>query len=312
LNEQLSAYLFPGQGSQHVGMGHVLVEAFPTARVVYAQADKVLGIDLTALCFDGPEETLNDTFNTQPALVATSIAALRALQDQWENVPPAYVAGHSLGEFSALIAAGALSFEDGIRLVRERGRLMKQAGNMNPGGMAAILGLRMPVVEELCHEARTKVGEYVGVANDNCPGQVVISGRFAALKEAMSLAQEAGAKRVVQLAVSIASHSPLMADAAKKFQEALENVPLQEPSVPVVANAEARPVSTPDEIRRALIRQLTSPVRWSESIQWMLDHGTTRFIEVGPKQVLTGLMKRISRSAERLSTDEALGLNAPV
>jgi len=309
LNGQLSAYLFPGQGSQYVGMGRLLAETFPVAGMTFDQADNALGIDLTALCFEGPAEVLNDTFNAQPALVATSIAALRALQNHWDSSPPAYVAGHSLGEFSALIAAGALSFEDGIRLVRERGRLMKEAGDQNPGGMVALLGLQIATVKQLCDEASAATGEYVGVANDNCPGQVVISGTLAALQEAVSRAQSAGAKRVVQLAVSIASHSPLMADAAEEFRQALEGVALRTPLIPVVVNVEARPLNDPQEIRQALIHQLTSPVRWTESVQWMIDHDTKRFVEVGPQQVLTGLMKRIDRSAERLSVDQVLGLD---
>jgi [acyl-carrier-protein] S-malonyltransferase len=283
------AYLFPGQGSQYVGMGHNLYTDVSSARAVFEQADDVLGIGLTQLCLEGPEEQLNDTYNTQPAILATSVAALRALEEAMGG-SPAYVAGHSLGEFSALVAAGALSLEDGLRVVRERGRLMKQAGDENPGGMAAIIALDRDAVSEACATAQAESGEYVGIANDNCPGQIVISGTAPALERAMALAQEAGAKVVKRLAVSIAAHS----------------TSFETPSIPVVANATARPLTDPAEIREAVAKQLTSPVHWTDSMRWLLEQGVTRFVEVGPKDVLCGLMKRIDRKAERLTTEELL------
>jgi len=299
------AYLFPGQGSQYVGMGRELYDAFPTARAVFDQADAVLGSALSQMCFAGPDELLNDTLNTQPAILATSVATLHVLKERGVG-DPAYVTGHSMGEFSALVAAGALSFEDGLRCVRERGRLMKQAGEQSPGGMAAVLGLERAPLEAVCAAAQEQSGEYVGVANDNCPGQIVISGAFEALERAMTLAKEQGARRVVRLAVSIAAHSPLMAEAAAEFRRVLDATPFHEPTTPLVANATAGPLADPGSIRDALGRQLTSPVRWSESVRWMIGQGVKRFVEVGPGEVLTGLMRRIDRSMERLTTAQAL------
>jgi len=301
----MCAYLFPGQGSQYVGMGRDLYDASPTARAVFDQADSVLGIGLSQLCFDGPAERLNDTLNTQPAILATSVAALRVLEERAMD-SPAYVAGHSMGEFSALVAAGALSFEDGLRLVRERGRLMKEAGERSPGGMAAVIGLEREPLETICATVRESSGGYVGVANDNCPGQIVISGAFGVLEQAMEMAQERGARKVVRLAVSIAAHSPLMGEAAVEFRRALDATPFHEPAIPLVANATAGPLTDPDDIRDALGRQLTSPVRWAESVRWMIGQGVARFIEVGPKEVLTGLLRRIDREVERLTTEQAL------
>ncbi|MGD2103826.1 MAG: ACP S-malonyltransferase [Anaerolineae bacterium] len=299
------AYLFPGQGSQYVGMGYDLADNYPSARDVFAQADRVLGVLLSELCYDGPAEALNDTVNTQPAILAASVAALRVLEGNGLEAP-AYVAGHSMGELSALVASGALSFEAGLNLVRERGRLMKEAGERNPGGMAAVLGLGREELEDVCAEVREKTGAYVGVANDNCPGQIVISGATTALKLAMVAAQERGAKRAIRLAVSIAAHSPLMAEAAEVFRQRLDETPLREPKVPIIANAIARPLSAPDDIREALAQQLTCPVRWTESMEWALSQGVECFVEVGPKNVLTNLLRRIDRSAERITTEEAL------
>jgi [acyl-carrier-protein] S-malonyltransferase len=304
-----TVYLFPGQGSQYVGMGRDLQAIFPTAQAVFDQADRILGIDLATLCFDGPSDLLDDTWNTQPAILATSIAALRALKERG-IANPTYVAGHSMGEFSALVAAGTLSFEDGIKLVRERGRLMKQAGEQSPGGMAAVLGLEREPLEAICATAREQSGEYVGIANDNCPGQMVISGATSALEQAMELAKERGAKRAIRLAVSIAAHSPFMAEIAEQFRALLDDTSFHQPAVPLVANATARPLTDPDHIRDALGRQLTSPVRWTESIRWMIEQGATRFIEVGPKDVLTGLLRRIDRRMERLTTVDVLTLEA--
>jgi [acyl-carrier-protein] S-malonyltransferase len=300
------AYLFPGQGSQYVGMGHNLYTDYPSAREAFEQADGVLGIHLSQLCFEGPEEELNDTYNTQPAILVSSIAALRALKEGGSR-DPAYVAGHSLGEFSALVAAGVLSLEDGLRTVRERGRLMKQADKENPGGMAAIIALDRDTVAELCAAVQAQTGEYVGIANDNCPGQIVISGTATALEQAMAQAQEKGAKIVKRLAVSIGAHSPLMTKAGDEFRCFLDTVTFSEPAIPVVANATADQVTNPDEIRAAVAKQLTSPIHWTDSMRWMLAQGVTRFIEVGPKDVLTGLMKRIDRTAERITTSQALG-----
>ncbi len=299
------AYLFPGQGSQYIGMGRDFYDASPSAYAAFSEAERVLGFGLSQMCFAGPAEELNDTVNTQPALLVTSIAALRVLQERGLE-PPAYVAGHSMGEFSALVAAGALTFEDGLRLVRERGRLMKRAGEKNPGGMAAVIGLERDALERICATVRQESGEYVGVANDNCPGQLVISGHKAALDKAMALAKEQGAKRAIPLAVSIAAHSPLMAEAAVEFRRALDATPFQRPTIPIVANATAGPLTEPDAIREALGRQLTSPVRWTESVRWMIAQGVTRFIEVGPKDVLTGLVRRIDGTAEGMTTADVL------
>jgi [acyl-carrier-protein] S-malonyltransferase len=303
----MQAFLFPGQGSQHVGMTHNLYAAFPSARVAFEQADGVLDMPLSRLCFEGPEEELNDTYNTQPALLAASVATLRALDERGLGQPD-YVAGHSLGEFGALVAAGALSFEDGLQVVRERGRLMKEADEKSPGGMAAIIALDRGTVEKVCADAREETGEYVGIANDNCPGQIVISGTETALERAMSGAKDQGAKIVKRLAVSIAAHSPLMTDAAAEFRRVLEATPFRAPSVPVVTNATARPLIDPGEIREAVARQLTSPVHWTDSMRWLIAQGVTRFVEVGPKDVLTGLMKRIDRGVERLTSDEVLSV----
>jgi [acyl-carrier-protein] S-malonyltransferase len=286
-------------------MGYDLFDTYSVARDTYAQADQTLGILLSRLCFEGPAEELNDTVNTQPAILATSVAAFRVLKEKGLQLPT-YVAGHSMGEFAALVAIDALSFEVGLALVRERGRLMKEAGERNPGGMAAVLGLDRDPVEQVCAATRERTGAYVGVANDNCPGQIVISGAVRALEQAMAAARERGAKRTVRLAVSIAAHSPLMAEAAEAFRERLDKTPLREPSLPIVANAVARPLADPDAIREALGNQLTSPVRWTESMTWVLDQDIHCFVEVGPKAVLTNLLRRIDRSVERLTTADAL------
>ena len=295
------AYLFPGQGSQHVGMGRHLHATSPSARDVFAEADSILGIGLSRLCFDGPPDELNDTLNAQPAILATSVAALRVLEERGAETP-AYVAGHSMGEFSALVAAGALTFENALRLVRERGRVMKQAGDRSPGGMAAVIGLDRGRLEGVCTTAVEESGEYVGIANDNCPGQFVISGALASLERAMALAKEQGAKRIVRLAVSIAAHSPLMAKAAAEFRRILDATPFSKPAVPFVANTAARSISDPDAICQALGQQLTSPVRWTESVRWMIEQGVTDFAEIGPKDVLTSLLRRIDQTVKRSST----------
>lgn len=300
-----TAFLFPGQGSQHVGMGQAVYVHDPHSRAVFDQADTQLGYSLSSLCFNGPEETLTDTVHQQPALLVTSIATWFAMQARgWEL--PAFAAGHSLGEFSALVVAGALTFADGLALVRRRGELMKAAGEREPGAMAAVLGLDIPQLETICTEASATTGRPVQVANDNCPGQVVISGDSVALAEAMTLAQGTGAKKVVQLPITIAAHSALMASAAADFAHAVDNTPITTPAVPVIGNVSARPLLTPEEIRAELKAQLTSRVRWTETIQYLSAQGVTKVVEVGSGDVLRGLVKRIERGMERtgFSLDE--------
>jgi [acyl-carrier-protein] S-malonyltransferase len=297
MSQEAVAFVFPGQGSQFVGMGRELA-AFPEAQIVFAQADVVLGFALSRLGFDGPEAELNDTINTQPAIVVHSVAALRVIEQRTNLLQQvALVAGHSLGEFSALVCAGALSFPDAVRLVRERGRLMKLAGAQNPGGMAAVLNLDRATLEAVCVEATRATERPVQVANDNCPGQIVISGDKAALEKAMELAKARGAKRCIPLAVSIAAHSPLMAGAAQEFRAVLESAHWAEPRFPVIANATARPASRGSVID-LLVAQLTSPVRWTESVQFMIGKGVTHFVEVGPKDALSGLIKRIDSAVK--------------
>jgi [acyl-carrier-protein] S-malonyltransferase len=310
-----AAFLFPGQGSQTVGMGKVVAEAYPVAAAAFAEANDVLGIDLRAICFEGPEAALTDTLNAQPALLATSVALLRALAQELGDVAPAsrsgqtFVAGHSMGEYTALVAAGAVSFADGLRLVRERGRLMKQAGERQPGLMAAVLGLDEEQVAKVCAEA-VAGGGIAQVANDNCPGQVVISGDKMGMEAAMAALAAAGARKVVPLAVSIAAHSPLMQPAAEELRQAIEATPIATPTVPVLGNTTATPLTSADAIRAELLAQLTGSVRWTTSMQRALADGVTDFIEVGPGEVLVGLMKRIDKSANRLAVADPAGVAA--
>ena len=294
-----TAFLFPGQGSQFVGMGRELVDREPVARALFDEADSRLGFPLSQLCFEGPEEALTDTAVQQPALFTTSLAAWAVLSERGQ-ADAAYLAGHSLGEFSALAAAGALRFADGLALVRRRGELMKLAGERQPGGMAAILGLDAAPVAELCATAAAETGRYVGVANDNCPGQVVITGDETALARAMTLLGQAGARKVVRLPISIAAHSPLMDSVGGEFAAAVRAAPLVTARIPVVANVTARPITTPDEIRAELTAQLTAPVRWTESVRHLGALGVDAYVEVGPGDVLLGLVKRIDRAAERV------------
>jgi [acyl-carrier-protein] S-malonyltransferase len=281
-------------------MGKALAERYPVVRQAYQQADEWLGVALARLSWEGPVEDLDDTINTQPALLAHSLAALRVLQELQPGLAPAFVAGHSMGELSALVACGALPYREALLLARRRGELMKLAGENSPGGMAAVLGLDIPALEGICAEASRGDGgeaEIVQVANDNCPGQVVISGNTQALERAMELARENGARLVRRLAVSIPAHSPMMAHAQADFNRAVDEAPFADPSIPLVGNVTARPLTSAAGIRKDLQGQLTARVRWTESIRGMIASGVNTFLEIGSGSVLTGLLKRIDRDA---------------
>lgn len=291
------AAVFPGQGSQYVGMGKDLHERSSAARELFSRADDILGFPLSKVCFEGPEDELRQTRNTQPAIFLHSIAA-------WTVLPAkdvAMVAGHSLGEYSALVAAGALEFEDALRLVRVRGELMQKAGEENPGTMAALIGLDPATVGEVCCTA-WKDG-IVQAANFNSPGQIVISGSVTGVRKAMELAKARGAKIVKELVVSGAFHSPLMQSARDGLKTALAKTDIRDARIPVYANVTAQPVSKGDEIRIALEEQLTSPVRWWESVENMIADGATTFLEVGPGKVLQGITKRISGTVSTAGLD---------
>ena len=285
------AFLFPGQASQFVGMGRDLYEESAVARAVFDEADAVMGTALTDLCFSGPREVLQQTAITQPAVFVHSVAAWRLLQA--EGLEPVCVAGHSLGEYSALVAVGALAYSEGLELVKRRGQLMQQAGADCPGAMAALIGLDDEVVSALCQEAGA-VGTVVA-ANFNAPGQLVVSGEAAAVEQVRKLAREAGARRVVPLEVSGAFHSPLMEPAARQMRAVLQEADIKKPRAPVITNVAARPVDDPEELRQQLIAQITRPVRWTESIRSLHALGIERAAEVGPGAVLKGLVRRIER-----------------
>jgi len=280
-----------------VGMGYPLAQAYPVANEIFLQANEILGFSLSRLAWEGPEDSLNDTINTQPALLTHSIAAFEVLKQVYPDIMPSYVAGHSMGELSALVAAEALTFADGLRLVRIRGELMKKAGEKAQGGMAAVLGLEIPQLEHLCARASTS-SEIVQVANDNCPGQVVISGANPALERLLPILKQAGAKRVVRLAVSIAAHSPLMIHAQVDFNNSVEATAIKNPSIPIIGNVTACTLLDAKAIRRDLQDQLTHRVRWTETIQYLISEGITDFIEVGSGSVLGGLIKRIDRQVK--------------
>ncbi len=293
------AFLFPGQGSQHVGMGSKLYEIEPASRAVFDHADDLLGFSLSDLCFHGPEKELTDTGNQQPALFVTSIAALRVMEEH--NAPVAdFVAGHSLGEFSALVACGGLNFDDGLKLVKHRATLMKKAGKEAPGAMAAILGLDVSEVGEICQRAQDKTGKPLQIANDNCPGQVVISGDNEALEEATLMAMNSKARKVVRLPISIAAHSPLMKSAAEKFSRVIDETSFTSPAIPIIGNVSGAPLRNPSEIRADLKAQLTAPVLWADSIVHLINTGVDTFYEVGSGSVLLGMLRRINRQVKRV------------
>ncbi len=282
-------------------MGSLLAKEDPIAAQVFRTADEILGYSIAQVCWQGPAETLNDTLYTQPALLTDSIAVLRVFEARYPDFSPTLTAGHSLGEFTALVKADALTFPEALKLVEERARCMNQAALDNPGGMAAVLGLDTDTVEEICARASETSGAGVWIANDNCPGQIVISGFETALNLASEMLLENGAKRVVRLAVSIAGHSPLMQRAAESFERVLQATPIRDPEITIIGNVTAKPLRSAGEVKEELRAQLISRVRWTESVRHMLDNGITTFIEMGSKDVLTGLLRRIDRQATGLS-----------
>jgi [acyl-carrier-protein] S-malonyltransferase len=301
------AFVFPGQGSQHPGMGRDLAENFSLARQVFQEASDALGMDLARLCFEGPEEDLRLTANTQPAILTTSIAALRVIESE-RGLTPACAAGHSLGEYSALVCAGALNFADAVRTVRQRGIFMQEAVPVGVGTMAAIMGLENKVLEEICRLAAE--GEVVAPANFNSPGQVVIAGHTGAVERAIALAKERGAKRALPLPVSAPFHCSLMMPAAERLAKVLADVSVNPLTVPVVSNVEATPNMDALRLKDLLVRQVSSPVRWDESVANMAQSGIERFVEIGPGKVLCGLIKRIVKGTSLQNVEDAAGIKA--
>lgn len=302
------AFIFPGQGSQTVGMARALAEASPAAAAVFADAEAALHEPISRLAWEGPDETLNLTENAQPALVTASIAYLAALRERWEQLgidpgEPAFIGGHSMGQYSALVAAGAVSLADAVRLVRERGRLMQTSAESTAGRMAAVIGLDDAALPALVE--RASAAGIIGVANRNAPGQVVLSGEQAAIDAAADIARELGARRYVELPVSVAAHSPLMAAAADGMRAALAGIGFRDPHPALLANADARPITTAEGTRAELVDHLTTGVDWVRAVETMASAGVSTFIEVGPGRVLTGLVKRIAPDADARATDDA-------
>jgi len=299
-----TAFLFPGQGSQVVGMGKDLAQRHPVARGTFEEADDALGIKISQLCLEGPEDELRLTENTQPAILTVSVAAWRVLQKK--GIKPAFVAGHSLGEYSAHVAAGTMTFADAVRTVRNRGKYMQEAVPVGTGSMAAILGMSPEAVAGVCSDAAQ--GEVCEAANINSPEQIVISGHVAAVERAVRLADERGAKRAKVLPVSAPFHCSLMKPAQERLAAVLQGLQFATPQFPVVSNVDARPVEDPESAREALVRQVTGSVRWSQSMQWLVAQGAQTFVEVGPGKVLCGLMRQIDRSKKCVNVEDETSL----
>ncbi|MCX5994967.1 MAG: ACP S-malonyltransferase [Chloroflexi bacterium] len=298
------AHVFPGQGSQSVGMGYKLYQSSPKAKEVFQEADEALQFSLSRLCFEGPEDELRQTINAQPAIMTVSVACLRAASEVNHAVSPAFVAGHSLGEYTALVAANVLGFTDAIRLVRERGRLMQKAGEIKPGGMAAVIGLDEAALREICRESGAEI------ANFNCSVQIVISGSKEALARAMELAKARDARRVILLQVSGAFHSTLMQPTIEGLSAAISQINFRTPEIPIVVNSTAQPVTTAEGVKEELLRQLCNCVQWQPSVEYMVEEGVSTFIEIGPGQVLSGLIKRISDKVQVLNMSDPESIKA--
>ena len=299
-----TAFIFPGQGSQYAGMGQDLHDRYPEAREAFDTADRVLGFSLSSLCFTGPEESLKLTENTQPAILTVSVAACRVLQAK--GIRPDVVAGHSLGEYSALVAAGALRLEDGVALVRRRGRYMQEAVPAGVGAMAALLGVDLATVESIC--ARAAQGEVVAPANLNSESQIVIAGHQAAVERAAAMAKEAGAKRAIMLQVSAPFHCELLKPAEQRLAPEIDACAFTDPCCSVVTNVDAQPIATAAAARDGLKRQVSRPVRWQQSIQWMLAQGVDTFVELGPGKVLSGLVRAADKSARTFNVEDEKSL----
>jgi [acyl-carrier-protein] S-malonyltransferase len=304
MNTAATAFLFPGQGSQAVGMGKDFFERFPVARQTFDEADDALGKKLSQLCFEGPEDQLRLTENTQPAILTASVAVWRVLEEK--GIEPGFVAGHSLGEYSAHVAAGTISFADAVRTVRNRGKYMQEAVPVGTGAMAAVLGMTLDAVGAVCGDASQ--GEVCEPANINSPDQIVISGHAAAVERAVKLAQERGAKRAILLPVSAPFHCSLMKPAQERLAVDLQKLQFAAPKIPVVCNVYAKPVEDAESAREALVRQVTGSVKWSDSMQLLISRGVQTFIEVGPGKVLCGLMRQIDRSKKCLNVEDEASL----
>jgi [acyl-carrier-protein] S-malonyltransferase len=302
-----TAFIFPGQGSQYPGMGKELAEAFPVARRIFEEADDALGVKLSATCFAGSEEELKLTATTQPAILTTSIAILRVVEQE-TGLRADYLAGHSLGEYSALVCSGALGFADAVRTVRARGTFMQEAVPVGTGSMAALLGIEREILEDICREAAQ--GEVVAPANFNSPGQIVIAGHSSAVGRAIEIAKGRGFRKALLLPVSAPFHCTLMQPAAERLSEVLKALPVNPMNLPVVANADAAPNADSNRVKPLLVAQVCAPVLWQQSVIGMIELGVAKFVEIGPGKVLSGLVKRISKEVETANIEDSAGLKA--